>query len=288
MKISIIVPFYKGNQFIPNLLKMVQKLVNALELTINDLELILVNDSPSNDIIFPNANLNFKIKKIKNITNVGIHKSRINGLRRAEGEFIIFLDQDDELLTSNYKRQYKLINQNNLDIVVGNALYDFPQKKVKLYKSLRQMNYLIKEDTFINIRDVIASPGQCIIRRKAIPSKWIEHPMNINGADDWLLWLLLFDNGVNFACNDDIVYHHKSTLAGNLSFDLDSMYSSCHEMLAILDKIGYAKEKKERLKESIRFKYLKDTNQLNLAEIIKYRKSIINNLSYKLGRYIND
>lgn len=36
-------------------------------------------------------------------------------------------------------------------------------KKVKLYKSLRQMNYLIKEDIFINIQDVIALPGQCIL-----------------------------------------------------------------------------------------------------------------------------
>lgn len=284
MKISIIVPLYKGNKFVPNLLKISRNLAKSLELAPDDLELILVNDSPEIEINVPNDNLGIIVKKLVNKTNVGIHRSRINGLKSARGEYIIFLDQDDELITENYKKQYKMIQQSSNDLVVGNALYEFPKGTLKLYKNLSQMNYLIREKIFIEIRDVIVSPGQCIIRKQSIPKEWIEHSMSINGADDWFLWILMFYSNKNFACNNDIVYHHRSTTAGNLSRDLDNMYLSCKEMLAILNEIGYPRDKEEILRRSIEFKYLKDKKQLNLLNLLKYYQPVMDNIIYKLRR----
>ena len=102
MKVSIITPFYKGNKYINRYLKNV---ANAVKNSKNEVEIILVNDSPNYEIEYNEdllKNLDFKI--VNNATNQGIQKSRINGLNKAKGEYIRFL-------RNGQSRQWFIINQ---------------------------------------------------------------------------------------------------------------------------------------------------------------------------------
>ena len=77
-----------------------------------DIEVIIINDSPEIEVMLPDIELNCTV--IKNDTNSGIHRSRVNGLKIAKGNYIQFLDQDDELMLDGYDKQLALLE--NADI----------------------------------------------------------------------------------------------------------------------------------------------------------------------------
>ena len=86
MKVSIITPFYKGNAYMRQYAEMIQRVEQHLAYnnTEDELEVVLVNDSPDVEIIIPQGAPTVKSMRIlQNETNQGIHKSRIRGLEGA-------------------------------------------------------------------------------------------------------------------------------------------------------------------------------------------------------------
>ena len=63
--------------------------------------------------------------------NPGASYARNAGLNRAEGNFIQFLDADDELLPSKIETQLKLFKSDNIGFVAGNYLVQKDQELVK-------------------------------------------------------------------------------------------------------------------------------------------------------------
>lgn len=244
-----------------------------------DFEVIIVNDSPDVEVRLPDTAKDMvNVQVYKNCDNLGIQRTRVKGFEHAAGEWILFLDQDDELLAEGFKKQLALMGIS--DVVVGNGLYQYENNKKKIYKSKRTMEYLIQKKRFIEIRNLIPSPGECLIRRSAIPKLWITSPLKNNGADDWYLWILLFQEGRRFSCNEELVYVHNNTSGDNLSLDLGRMYTSAMEMCESL-KASMKHKEFDKIKQAIEFKYCQDTNRLKPKDIIKYRKCILDNLFYR-------
>lgn len=114
-KISIIVPVYNAKD---TLIKCVTSLVNQ---TLQDIEIILVNDcSKDNSYLimqlleqqFPN-----KIIIIDSDKNRGAGGARNIGLQYASGEYIGFVDSDDEVSTTMYEKLYNKAKEADFDIV---------------------------------------------------------------------------------------------------------------------------------------------------------------------------
>lgn len=57
--------------------------------------------------------------------------------------------------------------------------------KCLIYKNRCSQNYLKKQIGFIKVRDLIVSPGHCLIKRTSIPEYWTKHVMSVNSADDY-------------------------------------------------------------------------------------------------------
>ncbi len=278
IEISIIVPFYRGNQYMNQLFASINHVANTMAKKVK-FEVIMVNDSCDVQIVLP-SNINpIDVKIFENERNMGIQKTRINGLKHAKGGWIIFLDQDDELLAEGFEEQLMLTNQ--ADIIVGNGLYQYGNKKKLIYKNRNTMEYLIQKKRFIEIRNLIPSPGECLIRKTAIPKLWIDSPIKHNGADDWLLWILLFQNGCKFQYNEKMVYVHNDSDGQNLSLDLEKMYISAMEMYEFL-KNQLKDTELNSLRDAIQFKFLQDSGKLQIKDIWLYRKTIYNNLIYKI------
>jgi hypothetical protein len=152
------------------------------------------------------------------------------------------------------------------------------------------MDYLIQKNRFLKIRNLIPSPGCCLIRRESIPVEWCNTCLAVNGADDWFLWLLMFEDGKEFRVNDGNVYQHNSTEQGNLSFDLDKMHQSCKEMynyLTLMNKLS-EKDRKE-LYYAIEFKYFQDTRgkgKIDKEDFVGFLFPLFNNLMYKASLLI--
>ena len=139
--ISVVIPFYKGNRYIGELLENLQQVNTAVQKACGAaLEVIIVNDSPDVEAVYtPPAGLSVTL--VPNPKNMGIHASRINGIRHAKGQWIQMLDQDDLLIPENYPGQ--LLAAKNADIVVGNCFYYYGEEKTALYANLSVMKYLI-------------------------------------------------------------------------------------------------------------------------------------------------
>lgn len=112
-KISIIVPIYNAENYIKNCIKSVEKQ------SYKNIELILVNDGSTDkteEICQKEKQKYSNIKYIKQ-TNAGEGAARNRGLELAEGEYICFLDSDDEL---TYNALENMINaMQDVDMVIG-------------------------------------------------------------------------------------------------------------------------------------------------------------------------
>lgn len=115
MKVTIIVPIYKGNCYVMNIIKMVEENVVTIKRTEEHItvELLFINDSPDSPILIEGLNdhNSFDIRVINNAKNIGIHGSRVHGLREAKGEYILFLDQDDRIKDDCIISQLKCIGK---------------------------------------------------------------------------------------------------------------------------------------------------------------------------------
>ena len=244
MEISVIVPFYKGQQYLDYLLDILDKNNNLID---EKMEVIFVNDYPEEHLVINNT-YNFDVHVINNEVNVGIHHSRVNGLNQAKGKYILFLDQDDEITATCIKSQLEHIG--NADLCIANGIMESDSESHLIYKNKRSQDYLKKQIGFIKVRDLIVSPGQCLIKKESIPEFWKHHFLTVNCADDYMLFLLMIDKKCEFAVNYDILYTHKYT-GINISNDIHQNYQS---NMAMLDLI------KDELK-NINFSLLKRTIQ---------------------------
>lgn len=234
MLVSVIVPFYNGEKYLPQIKKMINN--NADNMLSTDLiELILVNDSPThkiNEIAMKSER--YKLKIIVNDTNSGIHQSRINGIREASGEYILMLDQDDLIEDKCISNQLAAVG--NADVIVSNGYKRYQHGDVLIYGSNRQQKKIKKLFWYVYLENRILSPGQCLIKKNAIPTIWTKSSMKVNGADDMFLWLIMLHEKKVFKYNYECLYTHVST-GENISNDDLQMAASTYEMLQLLQQL---------------------------------------------------
>ena len=115
IKLSIIIPCYKVEQYLPRCL---DSLVNQ---TLKDIEIICINDgSPDNCLkILKDYKAKYGDKiVIIDKQNEGVWKGRKDGIKIAKGEFIGFVDSDDYVALDYAESLYKSAIENNADIAV--------------------------------------------------------------------------------------------------------------------------------------------------------------------------
>lgn len=233
MKISIIVPIYKGNKYINSILSNIEENVVLLDKRKNTVEVILVNDFPSLPLMYEvKIAKNYKVKEIYNNSNLGIHASRVNGLKASTGDYILFLDQDDSIEANFLQSQIDKIK--DADVIIANGYRDYGQKRVKIYGSIIAQLMTKWKIMYLYGTDMILSPGQCLIKRSAIPKLWENCIMDINGCDDFYLWLIMLWNNKKFCINRKKLYHHMET-DSNYSNDRRKMVFSYIQACELLN-----------------------------------------------------
>ena len=136
--VSIIIPTYKRSDTLERAIK------SALGQTYKNIEIIVVDDNAE----FPeyrekNKMLIQQFKDIifiENAKNLGGGLSRNEGLKKAKGKFIAFLDDDDEFLPDKVEKQYKYYQNLN----------DEKCAMIYCYANFIRMNGNVKE----NIKDL--------------------------------------------------------------------------------------------------------------------------------------
>ena len=113
--VSIIVPVYKVEKYLK---RCVDSLINQ---TLRDIEIILVDDgSPDNsgEICDSLQEKDCRIKVIHK-TNGGLSSARNAGIKIAQGQYIGFVDSDDDVALDMYEKMYSVAKRENVDFVMS-------------------------------------------------------------------------------------------------------------------------------------------------------------------------
>lgn len=238
MKISVITPFYEGADYMHSYVQCMEANQKHLQQQGDELEVILVNDSPWKKLEAEDSSSQY-IRVITNPKNQGIHYSRVAGLDKSTGDYIMFLDQDDLLKDDALARLAKGLKQSECDLIIANAdLEQADGSFLNWYRTEEHLKLVWDKPTYLNVGIQIISPGQCLIKREAIPDFWKEHLVRVNGADDYYLWLLMMAAGKNAAVINEAEYIHKYT-GSNLSADTTATDASVYDFLELLHDCEY-------------------------------------------------
>ena len=94
MKISIIIPFFNRERYLPQCIK------SIISQSYKNLEIILIYDSSTDNSVLICKEFAIKDERIiiiDNKYNEGVEKARLEGLKKSKGEYIFFIDADDWL-----------------------------------------------------------------------------------------------------------------------------------------------------------------------------------------------
>lgn len=110
-KVSVIIPTHNRAKFLDS------AVTSVLNQTFQDFEIIIVDDASTDDT--PQVVRQFKDERIKYIrheANQGGSSTRNTGIANSSGEYIAFLDDDDEWLPKKLKLQVELMENSPPDV----------------------------------------------------------------------------------------------------------------------------------------------------------------------------
>jgi glycosyltransferase involved in cell wall biosynthesis len=117
--VSAIIATYKRAGLVPKAIESVRRQ------TYRNLEIIVVDDeSPDNTRDIVQAIPDDRIHYIRHEKNKGLPAGRNTGIRAATGEYIAFLDDDDEWRGDKIERQLRLIREKGYGAVLCGVLVD--------------------------------------------------------------------------------------------------------------------------------------------------------------------
>jgi glycosyltransferase involved in cell wall biosynthesis len=189
--ISVIIPCYNSEQYIERAIE------SVLKQSFKDYELILVdnNSTDRTGVILQNyANANPHFIKVFHEPRLGAPFARNKGLSEANGEWLQFLDSDDEILPDKLKNQFELTKKDvKIDVVVG-SFYELREginglnKKIiqvkpgNLWEDLLKSN-LGKTSSILWKKDAVIAAGG-----------WNE---TISSSQEYDLLFRMLQNGIN-------------------------------------------------------------------------------------------
>ncbi|MED3085493.1 glycosyltransferase [Bacillus toyonensis] len=153
MLISLIIPVYNAEKFLPRCLDSVKNQIY------NELEIILVNDGSTDHsgLICDEYSKKDKRFIVIHKENGGVSSARNVGLDVASGKYIGFVDPDDWIESTMFEKLYQLIEKNQADIAAcgyiretadGIALGNNIESDVKTLSKEETLNTILNPNGF--------------------------------------------------------------------------------------------------------------------------------------------
>ena len=143
VKVSIVMPIYNGAEFLKRSIESVSKQ------TLKDLELICVDDGSTDNSVEVLNNLSNQYDFIRIITqeNAGSGSARNNGIKNAKGDYIAFLDADDEIFDEDALERMVNSNTTDAEMVSANLLMiDGDEIADNFFYTLNDYRCFLKEE----------------------------------------------------------------------------------------------------------------------------------------------
>jgi glycosyltransferase involved in cell wall biosynthesis len=225
--ISVIIPCYNGEKFIKDAID------SVINQTYDNFELIVVDDASkdkSSNIVNEFLS-NHKVNYFKNISNIGIAKTKNRGLSLASGEYVAFLDQDDIWLQEKLIAQIRLFDEDVGVVCTGMAFTDKKLNTLELFNGFdsTDQNKLIKDLYFKPVN----SSSIMMIRQKSLMAVGI-FDESLRGWDDYELLMRIATRFKIRYVRKPLVKKRNHENNANRLLDLQSESESVFEKVLIL------------------------------------------------------
>lgn len=213
MKVSIIIPIYNGEKYIPVLYERLKSQ------SFQDFELLYIDDG-SNDhsyeLLRHLAENDSKIKLFHR-TNHGICASRNLGISYASGDYIIFLDQDDMIDLHLVEMYVKDIEEKKTDLsIFGKKHYYIEDSKIKkevleIYDDIivSEKEEIIKRILNVENKKELMTIWNCIYKREIIQKNNIRFDSHFkSGFEDGMFNAEYAIHCHSISFNSSYYYHY--------------------------------------------------------------------------------
>ena len=137
--VSVIIPYFNKKSYIKETIQ------SILSQTYENFEIILIYDDESHDdleLIKQIQNTDKRIKLLINQKKLGVGESRNVGIKKANGEYIAFLDADDIWKSNKIKLQLDYMRKNNIKIShTSYSIINKDQKIIGYRRAKLKQNY---------------------------------------------------------------------------------------------------------------------------------------------------
>ena len=217
--ISIIIPCYNAESTLAKCLD------SAINQSYQKLEIIVINDGSTDqtlDIIKKYQKKDSRIIPI-NQENSGVSKARNQGIEKASGNYICFIDSDDWVEDDYCSVLYQSIIENSADISVAEAFYeDENGKHIEKQQAFNSSNLIFDRQTALKLllEDKIIQSHPWAKLYKSALLKTISFPENLEAFEDYYTMFKVFNNAGKVVKLDKKIYHYvqfEDSLSHNLT-----------------------------------------------------------------------
>lgn len=211
---SVIIPLYNKEHCI------VRTIDSVLNQTYDDFEVIVVDDGSTDNSLKIVSTIKDERIKILSKINEGVSIARNYGVEHSKGEYICFLDADDEWETNFLESMSEAIQKFPSYGFFSCPIATRKNGEEKIYRISSNSTLFVIEDycmTFLKNRKTICCVGSVCVKK----SFFIEagmFPPRVKRGEDHDLWLRL-------ACNKKVVYTTKTKMIYNLDAENNSRSS---------------------------------------------------------------
>jgi len=176
--VSIIIPTYNRASLLSRAIK------SVINQTYSNWEALIIADNCTDDTskVLDVYREDSKIQITELAENVGGAKARNIGLRKARGEYISFLDDDDEWNPEKIYDQIKVFKERN-DICIVSCNYLKKTENGTFKSSLPEMVNLDK----MLYRNVLGNFSCCVTKKEYVENIYIAN--ELIACQDWDLWI---------------------------------------------------------------------------------------------------
>lgn len=215
---TVIIPTYNRGYVLK------RAILSVISQTYQNIEILVVSDASSDtteEIV--KSITDSRIKYICHEKNRGLAATRNTGIKNSSGEYITFLDDDDEWAPEKISHQLEVFKNENygIGLVFTNGYSEYENNFIIKDKAASGIVYNPKENSFFPLRVLISPPSSWMLPRQVVDKiGFFDETMYNNWDDGDYLVRVSLNYPVYFLNEDLVIWHalqnHVNMISANL------------------------------------------------------------------------